>query len=377
MIHSLEQKNYGKVRPLFKPLDFNLTVNAVIERASPGRIYVDDVADPSTAFMCSAEGYYLSGYERNEAFNAALNRLIVEKIAAGDTVRENEEELSLCIHPDTWEAKLDALLGRPPIKAVRRHYFCTKLRIVDWKAHLPDGFLVYPINRKLLEKLDLDIPRHITSWMKSNWGSIEGYMRKGFGFCMLHGNKVVSWCVADCASGDMCEIGIHTRLEYRRRGLATLTAAATVDFCLSQGFRSVGWHCNEDNLGSIGVAEKVGFELERRYFHYYYMFNEARHLAELGLAAFRAKRYRETTECYERVFAAKDIPHWMPGEMHLYYHLTARASAALGDSKTALKYLEKAIENGWADLEETRNCAEFRSLHGTPDWKRLLKKLQK
>jgi len=377
MIYRLEEKDYEKVRPLFKPLDFNLTVIAVIEGTSPGRIYVDDIANPRTAFMCSAEGYYLSGYENNEAFNAALNRLIVEKISAGDTVRQNEEELSLCTHPDTWEAKLDTLLGRSPIKAVRRHYLCTKLGVVDWKDRVPDGFSSRPIDRKLLMTPGLGIPRHITNWMKTNWGSIDHFLHKGFGFCMLHGKEVVSWCVADCASGDTCEIGIHTRPDCRRRGLATLTAAATVDYCFSHGFRSVGWHCSEDNLGSRGVAEKVGFELERKYFHYYYMFDEAHHLAELGLVAFRAKRYRETVECYERVFAAEDIPDWMPGEMHLYYHLAARAWAALGDSETALKYLDKAIGKGWTDLEETKKCEEFTRLHETAGWKRLLKKLQR
>ena len=201
-------------------------------------------------------------------------------------------------------------------------------------------------------------------------------MQKGFGFSMVHGKEIVSWCMADCASGDSCEIGIRTRPDYRRRGLATLTAAATVDYCLSHGFRSVGWHCNEENLGSRGIAEKVGFELERKYFHYYYMFNEACHLAELGLAAFRAKRYRETVEYYERVFAAEDIPEWMPGVMRWYYHLAARAWAALGEGETSLEYLEKAIEKGWTDLEGIVNCEELRNLHKTPGWNKVLKRLQ-
>lgn len=377
MIYRLEEKDYERVRPIFKPLDFNLTLTAVIEGTSPGRIYVDDIASPRTAFMCSAEGYYLSGYESNEAFNAALNKLIVEKISAGDTVRENEEELALCVHPEIWEAKLDALLYRSPIKGVRRHYLCNKLQVVDWKDSIPEGFSIRRIDRNLLDTLGSKVPRHIANWMRTNWGSIDHFMHRGFGFCMLHGKEVVSWCVADCASGDACEIGIHTRSDYRRRGLATLTAAATVDYCFSNGFRSIGWHCNEDNLGSRGVAEKVGFELERKYLQYYCMFNEAHHLAELGLAAFKAKRYRETVEYYERVFAAEDIPDWMPGEMHLYYHLAARAWAALGDSETALKYLDKAVGKGWTDLEGTKNCVEFTSLHEKAGWKILLEKLQR
>ena len=77
--------------------------------------------------------------------------------------------------------------------------------------------------------------------------------------------QIVSWSVADCRSGDACEIGLHTAESYRRRGLAANTAAANVEYALSHGFSLAGWQCSEDNLGSIGTAEKVGFELERNY----------------------------------------------------------------------------------------------------------------
>lgn len=376
MIYELKEKHYEKVRPMFKGLDYNLIVNAVIEGTSPGRIYVNDVINPKTVFMCSVEGYYLAGYEGNAAFNIALNKLITETSFQGDTVREGEEEISLRFHPDTWEAKLKVIFkGRSPLKAVRRHYVCSELKI-DWKDQIPDGFSIKRVDQKLLERPSLRIPDHMTNWMKTNWGSIDDFMRKGFGFCMLHGNEVVCWCIADCVSGNACEIGIHTRPDYRRRGLATLTVAATVDYCLSHGFASVGWHCDEDNLGSIGVAEKVGFEKERDYVHYFYMFDEAHHLAETGLAHLRARKYREAAECYEKVFAMGDVPRWMNEWMHVYYHLAARAWAALGESPTAIKYLNTAIDKGWTDIELTKNCEEFTSLHGTEGWKELLVKLQ-
>ena len=89
---------------------------------------------------------------------------------------------------------------------------------------------------------------------------------------MLHGNQAVSWSIADCVSGNRCEIGIQTKHEFRRQGLATLTAAATVDFCLQSGIQQVGWHTSEDNIGSIRVAEKVGFERVRNYTWYLFKF---------------------------------------------------------------------------------------------------------
>jgi RimJ/RimL family protein N-acetyltransferase len=98
---------------------------------------------------------------------------------------------------------------------------------------------------------------------------MAGFLRDGFGFATVHQNEIVCWSLADCRSGDACEIGIHTAEAFRRRGLATITVAAAVDFALSHGFSAVGWQCSLDNLGSMGTAEKVGFEKERDYTLHY------------------------------------------------------------------------------------------------------------
>jgi len=380
MIYELNQNDYETVRPLFRGLEYHLITSAVIERTSPGRTYVDNTANPKTAFMCTVEGYYLIGYENNSRFNNSLNKLVIEKIFAGDTVRKNETAIFIGFHPDPWKSKMEIIFrGKSPLKAVRRHYVCTELKVVDWRNQIPEGFSIQRIDQILLRKPGLEIPDHVTDWMEINLGSISDFIQKGFGFCMLHGKQVVSWSIADCVSSNSCEIGIHTRQDYRRRGLATLTAAAAVDYCLSHGFASVGWHCDEYNLGSRGVAEKVGFELERKYVQYYVCFNEAHHLAETGLAHFRAKRYREAVECYEGVFATErqDMPEWMPSERHLYYHLVARAKAAVGEKDTAIEYLEKAIDDSWTYIDSTKNCEEFNSLRETQEWEELMTKLEK
>ena len=78
MIHELDKSEYGRTYSLFKKLDYNLIIRAVIEGTSPGRVYVDDVNQPKTAFLCSVEGYYLAGNVNNDAFNNSLNKLIFE-----------------------------------------------------------------------------------------------------------------------------------------------------------------------------------------------------------------------------------------------------------------------------------------------------------
>jgi len=131
--------------------------------------------------------------------------------------------------------------------------------------------------------------------MVNNWGTTADFLQRRFGFATFHEDaddavRVVSWSLVDCRSGDACKIGIHTAEPYRRRGLATLTAAATVEHALSSGFSTIGWQCSEDNLGSIGTAEKVGFERERDYAMYYTVLNEAGRPRQVGLANHRIPR---------------------------------------------------------------------------------------
>jgi GNAT superfamily N-acetyltransferase len=199
----------------------------------------------------------------------------------------------------------------------------------------------------------------------------------------LHDKRIVSWSIADCIGGNACEIGIHTHEDYRRQGLATLTAAAAVDYALSSGFRQVGWHCNEYNLGSIGVAEKVGFKLERKYFQYYACTNEAHHLEETAQAHFRAKRYKEAIESYEKFFATpqEELPKWLrevlPQELGVHYFRVAFAKAAIGEDNGALKYLARAVDNGWLCIDFLMNSKEFESMHGASAWQSILGKIQK
>ncbi|MGB9135198.1 MAG: GNAT family N-acetyltransferase, partial [Candidatus Bathyarchaeia archaeon] len=238
-------------------------------------------------------------------------------------------------------------------------------------------------DEKLLRTPGLEVPEHVTGWMKTNWGSISEFTDKGFGFSTLHDKRIASWSLTDCVSGKACEIGIHTREDYRRQGLATLTAAATVDHSLSSGLRYVGWHCDEYNLGSIGVAEKVGFKLERKYIQYYACSNEAHHLEETAQAHFRAKQYKEAIECYEKFFVTppEELPEWLrkilPEELGVHYFRVALAKASIRESDGALKYLEKAVDNGWLHVDFLKSRKEFEELHGTPEWSRILKKIQK
>ncbi len=370
MIYKLTQSNFENVRPLVHALDYHLTIQAVIDGVCPGRIYVDDAQIPKSAFIYTVEGGFLAGDAENTAFNAALGDEIRRIAATDDTVRPDEDALNLDVTSQGWQAVVPTLFpDRAPLICQRRQYLCTALQ-VGWKALLPDGYAVQRITPAWLDQSGLDIPDHIHEWVQANWGGRAQFGQHGFGFTLVHDGQVASWCIADCVSGDRCEIGIHTLPDHRRRGLATVAVAATVEFCFAQGFTSVGWHCMNDNIGSWKTAEKVGFMKERDYVFHLVLFDLATHWAETGWRAVQAQRYDAGVEAFQQALALK------PDAPYYWRHSAAMACAGSGHADRALDYLRQAAEQGWPHVEFTQQCAEFTCLHESPEWQVILAMMQ-
>jgi RimJ/RimL family protein N-acetyltransferase len=271
MLHKLPSSDYERARPLFGALrDYHLCIDATLDGVNPGSVYTDDPGNPQGALMFSVEGTFLAGNPDNGVFNAAVRRTFHRLLLEDDEV----SVLFVGVNPAGWRDRLPDLFPSRPLTIQRQHYVCTALA-VDWRARVPEGFAVRRIDRALLDTPGLQVPEHIRGWLAWNWGSTLAFLMRGFGFCTVYGDRVVSWSICDCASGNACEIGIHTLPEFRRRGLATVTAAAAVDYALSHGWDRVGWHCDANNPGSIRTAITAGFRHERDYVFHVCMADQA------------------------------------------------------------------------------------------------------
>jgi RimJ/RimL family protein N-acetyltransferase len=253
----------------------------------------------------------------------------------------------LAVHPQSWEAKLPQLIPTHQADVLPRyHYLCREVKL-NWRDHLPAGYTVHQIDRTLLENPAFTIPPAILAKIPTYWRAVDHFLAKGAGFCVVHQNEAVSWCIADCTAGSQVDVGIMTVPAQRRRGLAAVVAAATVEHCLSHGFTSVGWHCDQDNVGSWKTAEKVGFQRTREYVYYFYIFSQPDHLAQLARSCFSRGDYERTVQYMEQAFALReDHPDY-------YYVRAAEAWDALGSHEMALKYRNRAIERGKTDLRQT------------------------
>jgi RimJ/RimL family protein N-acetyltransferase len=86
---------------------------------------------------------------------------------------------------------------------------------------------------------------------------METYARNGIGYCLIHGDTIVSWCSTDFARPGACDLYVETFGAYKRQGFGALVSHACIKTCLGREL-AVHWHCWEDNVASVRLAGRIG-----------------------------------------------------------------------------------------------------------------------
>jgi GNAT superfamily N-acetyltransferase len=251
----LPAEAYAKVRPLFTGPLLTLVVDAVLMRNSPARIWVDDADRPGSALLWDKAGsYYLAGDAANTEFNAGVSAFVARQISQGCSY------FKILYGSKAWEKWIPNLFsGTAPVKRQRELHVLKRARIPGWRDRLPPGFRVQPIEAALLRAERIKNREAVADEICSCWIALEDFLERGFGRAILRGDEIVCWCTAECVSQGKCGIGIETLAEYQGRGLATLAAGAFVEQALSRAI-TPHWDAWADNVASLAVARKVGFE---------------------------------------------------------------------------------------------------------------------
>ena len=264
MIFEVEEGEFGKAAQIFEGLDYNLQIVATIEGKFPGRIYVDDVRKPETTLLWdTASKLFLAGRAENDDFNGALARLISEKISA--EARERKiRGFVLHYHPNAWESIIPDILEKVSAKRYLRRHYASDKNVLRGSLEAPSDLSITRVDEGLLLNDDLNNVEKVIKEIQSMWGSQEKFLVEGFGFCALHEDTVACWCLSEFNHGHRCEVGIETAEGYRNRGIGTLTVSAFLEHCNRKDL-NLGWHCWEDNLPSIALAERLDLKMERSY----------------------------------------------------------------------------------------------------------------
>jgi GNAT superfamily N-acetyltransferase len=191
---------------------------------------------------------------------------------------------------------------------------------------------------------------------------------KGCGFVATQENRIAAQAMIDCVVGDVGEIGLFTHPAHRRRGLATATSAATIEYGLTHGLSRVVWDCYAYNTGSVRTAEKLGLVRERERTMYNFLFDEADHWAMMAWHDADRGHYHGVIETCERLFSRQAEP------PEIAYVAAARAWAATDAPDKAIANLNQAIDRGWTYAPDLQS-SEFDGLRDTPEWQALVERL--
>jgi len=245
---------------------------AVLEGIYPGRVYVDNLAQPRTALLTTyieseAHGTwcFLAGEPINDAFNRSRNTAIL----SGQIVAKNTPILFFTCDPDDWGDQMDAVMTpRRPIWIPRYHFVSQRVGF-DWRAALPTGFTVEPINEKLSQLPGMQM--------------MTDARFMDFGFVIVGRTRsqltVAGWATVDFVAAGAGDLGFFTQPDYRRGGLGTVVASAALEHCFAIGLQQVHWTCDANNPGSILTAEKLGLERMEDYHQAVLIMNEKSHMA--------------------------------------------------------------------------------------------------
>lgn len=174
--------------------------------------------------------------------------------AAQDAVRRIEGRVSIVTSNAGWEPLLrntfgDALKQRTRVAFKPGPWDRARLRgFID---ALPDGLAVRRIDRADAERFE-----ELADSLVYNFPSLDDFIERGAGFGIKHEGRFVSGCSSFAISPHSLEFEIQTHEDYRRRGLASATAAAMIEHCIERGLRPE-WDAH--NEMSAALAEKLGF----------------------------------------------------------------------------------------------------------------------
>ena len=364
----LQQAQFEETQSLFTPLSHHLAIESILAGLTPGRVFVDNVERPRTAVAWFKRRVFLAGNRTDDAVNLALNRLFTdvyypEMKAAG--LRQSAYTL---VYTPGWERAMDVVLARKdPMRGQRLCYRLDPSK-TDWKVRVPREFKLRWVDAALLADDSLTNLDYVTNEMVSERPSVEDFLEKSFGTCVVQGNEVVGWCMSEYNTGTRCELGIETAELVQRQGLVTATASATMREAARRGCTEIGWLCEAENKPSQALARKLGFSLFRADDTYYAFFDPMLNQGVNGNVQMRQQNYQEAAMWYEQALVYDEPPIWLLWN-------AAIAWANLGNQAKTFSHLNRLVDAGFDDRAFLQASEHFRIYHRSSDWATLIARI--
>lgn len=251
-----ELTDTSKVKPIFEGWNETLIYSCL--QKVMGKISVTDLDSPTSAMAYVGCFAFYAGVPDKELVMAKPKGFVI-------MTPQNKE----------WEACIETCF--PAAKKVTR-YAIKKHTQFDFPflrslvKKLPEGYVLKEIDN---ETYDLCLTDSVTRDFVSSFESKEKYLEIGRGMVVMKSGRIVSGASSYTRYNEGIEIEVDTVEEERRKGLATIASAALILRCLDEGLYP-SW--DAQNMNSMHLAEKLGYEFDHEYTVYEVADEERTHL---------------------------------------------------------------------------------------------------
>ena len=146
--------------------------------------------------------------------------------------------------------------------AIKKDTIFDREKLQGFVNELPAGYEIHEIDADIFDKC-LDNP--VTEDFVSSFESKESFLKIGRGMVIIKDGRIVSGASSYSRYNEGIEIEVDTDPDERRKNLATIVCAALILRCLDENLYP-SW--DAQNINSVHLAEKLGYEFDHEYVAY-------------------------------------------------------------------------------------------------------------
>ena len=249
--------NKSRLKDIYKSYAHNFVFDSIIEGNTPAQIFVDDIEDISIFLICEGHCVYFGGeVENKDKYKEAIN--FFKESCLSESRRTELGVVKINYYTAAWEKELLEGLNEFHCNLYDRSLFKQDLKNVPI-VRSDDNVIVKKIDNEVLQNTSLGNINCLIDEVMGMWGSVNNFIKNGFGYCAIMDGNIISWCTAEYVSENYCGIGIETIEEHEGKGLATIISNEFLKGCSTSNITPY-WDSWKKNIPSVRVAEKNNFQ---------------------------------------------------------------------------------------------------------------------
>lgn len=252
MIYEADFNSKMKLFSMFENMDSTIILSCL--QGHMGAAWVDDLENPTVAQIAVGVFVYYAGNPNAKEVEELLYNL--------------PEHILAIVETEEWKKRIETV-HKGFIEKFSRYKFKKNPEDLD-RTHLqaflttlPEGYELKKIDASLAKEPSL---HEVSEDFTGQFDSIDDYINRGVGFCILNDGQVVCGASSYSIYNDGIEIEVATHPKHRRKGLAGIAASALILECLDREMYP-SW--DAANLESANLAQKLGYILDEPYDTYY------------------------------------------------------------------------------------------------------------